>query len=154
MDQDKNKAIESLTSFLEAPKQLQVSQDGPDLEGLSDDLEVSRVASGLTNDKLIGKLLTNTGPDGSKLRNINNLSLQAFEDLYQKILAVNELLNEQERDFILGFISEKIIRLARTNFYMYVRYMAPNILPEGFIDGRHIKLMATSLQKVEQATYR
>ena len=38
---------------------------------------------------------------------------------------------------------------ARTNFYTYVQLMAPFVLPEDFVDGPHIKVMADRLTLAE-----
>lgn len=46
-------------------------------------------------------------------------------------------------------LREKALLLARENFYAYVQYMAPIILPEGFQDGRHIGILAEKFQYVE-----
>lgn len=46
---------------------------------------------------------------------------------------------------------DRLITKARTDFYTFVRLMAPLVLPEDFIDGRHIKLIAEKLQEVEES---
>ena len=148
---DKDKAIDSLFGFLEP------AQDTPvatplDAEALRLDLDVAKVTIGAANDPLIEKLLDIHDADGLKVKRLNKLSVEAFQELYDRIIEVSSSLNKADQQFLLEFISNKIIKLSRTNFYMYVKFMAPEILPEGFIDGRHIKLMADALQKIEWGT--
>ena len=40
---------------------------------------------------------------------------------------------------------------ARTDFYTYVRLMAPVILPEAFVDGIHLQLICEEMQKVVES---
>lgn len=121
-------------------------------DDLERDLEVSNTIAGLTNNKLVEKILLNTDSDGMRTKRLNSLSLEAFEKIYDDILSIGPTLPKEEQEFLVTFLSNRIKALAKTNFYMYVKYMAPFTLPEGFIDGRHIKLIATELQKVEKAT--
>jgi predicted phage terminase large subunit-like protein len=64
----------------------------------------------------------------------------------------NEL---QEKPFnieeLYDFALEHAIELAKENFYMYVKLMSPDILPEGFIDGRHIEVICDAMQEVERS---
>jgi len=148
----KHVAIDSLEAFLggltkEATQVAEVPS-----EALSKDVEVMQVASGLKNNALVTSLLRSSSSTDGTSKKINKLSLEAFEELYIKIQLVSKNLPDEDKAFLLQFISNKIIEIARESFYMYVKYMAPNILPEGYIDGRHIKLMANELQKVEEAT--
>lgn len=39
---------------------------------------------------------------------------------------------------------------ARESYYSYLQYAAPWILPEGFVDGDHIRKIAKLLQYVEE----
>lgn len=79
--------------------------------------------------------------------------MAAFEELYEKILKIAPSLTPEENSLVLGFIKTKVIELSRVSFYMYVKYMAPVILPDEFIDGRHIKLICSEFQKIEEATH-
>lgn len=150
MQDDKESALNSLLGFLEKPKE--DSLDTPLVQDLTKDKEVLDVAQGLSNDPLLKRVLTTYNTDGVKDKKIGNMSIEAFQSIYDKILQISDKLTKEEKVVILEFISKKVIKYARTNFYMYVKFMAPEILPEGFIDGKHIKLMADSLQKVEEAT--
>ncbi len=142
-DNDAEKAIQDLLGYLDNPGEPLPPVDTKDLQG---ELEVSKVDIGLSNDKLIEKHLSSTKQE-------RELSLSEFEDLYSKIMKkVEELPDGDDRDYLMSYLASKIIVLARKNFYLFVRYLAPFTLPEGFIDGKHIKLMATELQKVEAAT--
>lgn len=170
---EKDNALENLLGFLRKPKENLGEQGGTQstllpqgsvgasselsrasIEYLKEDLEVARVASGLTNNALIEKLLGTTDAQGQKIKRLSSLSLVAFDDLYAKILSISNDLSKEDQVYLTDFISKKIIAIGRVNFYMYVKYMAPNILPEGFIDGRHIALMAKELQGVEEATFK
>lgn len=44
-----------------------------------------------------------------------------------------------------------LIKKARTDFYTFVKLMAEEILPEEFIDGRHIEIICKSLQDVAES---
>ncbi len=46
-------------------------------------------------------------------------------------------------------ILDQLIDKSRNHFYTYVKLMAPEILPDGYIDGRHIELICDELQEVE-----
>lgn len=48
-------------------------------------------------------------------------------------------------------ILSKLIVKARTHFYTYVKLMAPVVLPEEFIDGRHIEIICNELQDVAES---
>jgi hypothetical protein len=144
-------AIDSLFKFLEPVQDTPVAST-LDTEALRLDLDIAKVAVGASNDPLIEKLLDAHDSDGLKVKRLNKLSVEAFQELYDRIIEVSSSLNKADQQFLLEFISNKIIKLSRTNFYMYVKFMAPEILPEGFIDGRHIKLMADALQKIEWGT--
>lgn len=153
--ENNNEAIESLFLFLKPQATTSASDSRKDLpsedavidtEALQKDLEVAKVAAGLTNNKLIESFLKAKGGK------VGNLTLEAFQELYSKIGEVSKGLPKEEKLFLLGFVQKKVLEFSRLNFYMYVKYMANFILPEGFIDGRHIKLMCNELQKVEEAT--
>ena len=51
----------------------------------------------------------------------------------------------------LDKILDGVIEESRNNFYTYVKLMAPEILPDGYIDGRHIELICNALQEVEES---
>jgi predicted phage terminase large subunit-like protein len=53
-------------------------------------------------------------------------------------------LEHSDIDLILDSLIEK----ARDRFYIFVKLMATEILPEAFIDGRHIELICDELQDV------
>jgi len=63
-----------------------------------------------------------------------------------------DTLTYQEKQKASIFIQSVLIEKARVHFPTYVELMAPEILPEGFIDGKHIQYMARKLQKIEQRT--
>lgn len=155
-DKDTKEALDSLLGFLESPKEEPgVEPSTSTLEAPSEllkDLDVAKNAVGLSNDRVLKKLMTTYDEDGIQSKNATKLSVETFLEVYDKVLALTDKLTKEEQGAVLEFISNKVIKLSRTNFYMYVKFMAQEILPEGFIDGRHIKLMADSLQEVEKAT--
>lgn len=51
----------------------------------------------------------------------------------------------------LDHIFDKLISKARNDFYTYVKLIAPEVLPEGFVDGRHLELICKKLQSVEES---
>lgn len=51
----------------------------------------------------------------------------------------------------LDLLYDKLIERARESFYVFVKLMASEILPEEFIDGRHIEMICSELQKVEES---
>jgi len=57
-------------------------------------------------------------------------------------------LSEKEQDMALDELLDHLIDKARDDFYTFVKLLAPEILPEEFIDGRHIKYIAEELQDV------
>lgn len=157
IEENKEEALGSLLDFLEpkeAPTPGVIRDTEINTSELQRDLDIAKVGAGLSNNALLTKLLDNTNSDGTSKKKINKLSVDAFSELYKKISEVSKNLNTEDRAFLLDYVSKKIIEISRDNFYMYVKYMAPNILPEGFIDGRHIRLMADELQKVEEATFK
>jgi len=76
------------------------------------------------------------------------------EELVQNLYEHWNLLTPSEKAKAHEFIQGALTKKARSDFYTYVRLMAPVILPEGFIDGKHIKLMSEELQIVERRTTR
>ncbi len=56
-------------------------------------------------------------------------------------------LKKQLRELLVS----KLVEKARSHFYSYVELMAPEILPEGFVAGRHIKIIADDLQSIEES---
>jgi hypothetical protein len=59
----------------------------------------------------------------------------------------NENHSELSHDDI-DVLLDSYIEDARDNFYTFVKLMAPEILPEDFVDGRHIQLICNELQDV------
>lgn len=83
-------------------------------------------------------------------KQIKELDPALFNALRQGELDLESVpkgMKEQLREILVGALTKK----ASTDFLTYVELMAPEILPEGFINGRHIKLIAKDLQEVEQS---
>lgn len=59
----------------------------------------------------------------------------------------NDLLLKTE---LAAALKKKAILEARRDFYAYVRLMAHLMLPEDFVDGRHIRLICAELMRVER----
>lgn len=77
---------------------------------------------------------------------------RSLEDLVKEIHANWHNMSTSQQAEALPYLERYMQRQARQNFYAYVKLMAPLILPEGFKDGRHIKVIADALQDVEEAT--
>ena len=58
-------------------------------------------------------------------------------------------VKEPTADEILDYLLDEAITMARETFYTFVKLMSPEILPEDFIDGRHIEVICNELQAVE-----
>lgn len=74
------------------------------------------------------------------------------EEIVSSLYESWDLLTSNEKVKARQFIQDVLTKKARSHFYTYVKLMAPVILPEGFIDGRHIEFMADKLQEVERRT--
>lgn len=74
------------------------------------------------------------------------------EELVEELKASWDTLTPKEKLEAIPYIQSVLIKKAREDFYTYVRLMAPVLLPEGFIDGKHIEIMARKLQEVERRT--
>jgi len=60
-------------------------------------------------------------------------------------------LSKQTAEQVLDLLARMSIVKARDDFYTFVKVMADELIPTGFVDGRHIKLIAWELQEVEQS---
>jgi predicted phage terminase large subunit-like protein len=76
--------------------------------------------------------------------------------------AIGKLLVNGEELDITGLSSELRAKLrdaltksltvkASEDFYTYVELMAPEVIPEGFVNGRHIKIICNDLQSIEKS---
>lgn len=72
------------------------------------------------------------------------------KDVALSILLENVELGEKEYDQVLSYLIER----ARKDFYVFVKLIAPLVLPETFEDGRHIELICKELQKIERGVVR
>ena len=57
-------------------------------------------------------------------------------------------MSKKELQVLENQVLALLIEKARENFYIFVKLMAPVILPEEFIDGRHIEIVCSQLQEV------
>lgn len=60
-------------------------------------------------------------------------------------------LSEEELAKLEDSVLDKMIQKARKDFYTFVKLMAPVVLPEDFVDGKHIQLICNELQEVEES---
>lgn len=147
-ESDKDKALDSLEAFLSqsgdggTKGSLELPEGLP--EALDKDLEVSGVLAGFRNDKALKHVLDNGTDD--------NVGLKAFEQVWVKFLEHKDNFSNQELEYVENYVNEQLTRLARKDFYSYVRLMAPQFIPDGFIEGNHIKVFAREFQQVEQQT--
>lgn len=144
-DTDTSSEIDSLISFIGSP-QASTLGDLASKEQITSDLNVAAL-NVTPKRKLSGKQELALANEDTE-----DLSIKAFHSLYDEVAKGIKSFSREEKEFLLGFIQGKVTEYARLNFYTYVKHMAQLILPEGFIDGRHIKLMADELQKIERAT--
>jgi predicted phage terminase large subunit-like protein len=61
-----------------------------------------------------------------------------------------EELPDEALEIIIELQQEEVYRKAAECFYTYVKLMAPEVIPEGYIDGKHIRYICSKLQKVEE----
>jgi predicted phage terminase large subunit-like protein len=63
-------------------------------------------------------------------------------------------MSEEERGKVLKFLHIQRINGAKDDFYLFLRLIAPLILPEKFRDGKHLHLFCNELEKLEKAVVR
>ena len=56
-----------------------------------------------------------------------------------------------QRNKVIKILAEENIRRARDDFHTYVKVMADELIPTGFKDGRHIRLICKELMEVERS---
>lgn len=57
-------------------------------------------------------------------------------------------LSIEEKEKLFSLLMQKEVLRARSNFYSFVKLMAPFILPEGYKDGLHIRILCDKLEDV------
>lgn len=57
-------------------------------------------------------------------------------------------MDNRELDRLETELLTQLIVKARTDFYTFVKLMAPVVLPDTFVDGRHLEIMCKALQSV------
>lgn len=72
-----------------------------------------------------------------------------FEELFEFIR--NNLEKRAKKENNRKLTTDEKVQRARKSFYEYVCLMAPELIPEGFILGRHIKLICNELQEVYES---
>lgn len=61
---------------------------------------------------------------------------------------IEQIDNTEE---VLNLLLDEAIENARQNFFTFVQLMAPEVLPEEFVGGRHIELICSELQAIERS---
>ncbi len=76
-------------------------------------------------------------------------------DLEQKELSWEEFgelslkdMSFEDKERLFKILIKKKVFEARKDFYTYVKLLAPFMLPEGFVDGKHIEYLCKELQNV------
>lgn len=85
-------------------------------------------------------------------KDLNQLPKELLEAIKDKSLDLNGLdsnLKLQLREILVSKLTKK----ASKDFYTYVELMAPEIIPEGYVPGRHIKIIAKDLQEIEESIF-
>jgi predicted phage terminase large subunit-like protein len=62
-------------------------------------------------------------------------------------------LPEQDKQNLWEFLSNTLVLKASKDFRTYVELMAPEVLPEGFIGGKHIDIICADLQAIEASIH-
>lgn len=102
------------------------------------------------------KLKSTKAKSGISLSDITSNS--KFDDVLTTLVEIKDLMKnprtrEEERSQLLAYAKKLPIELAQKDFYSYVRLMAPTILPEGYEDGRHIRLICHIYQNLYLKTF-
>lgn len=56
------------------------------------------------------------------------------------------ILKNEDLELLFDFLCELLINRCRSNYYTFVRTMMADVMPDPFVDGRHIKIIAYSLE--------
>lgn len=83
----------------------------------------------------------------NQFKSLDSTLLEAIKDGTVSIEALDRETKDTLRTALIGVLTQKAAR----NFETYVELMAPEILPEGYIPGRHIHIIAKDLQSIEQS---
>lgn len=85
---------------------------------------------------------------------LENQNIKSEQELIEKLgnLEISTLPLDQQKE-VLDYLAEKSVEKAREDFYAYVKLMAPVLIPEGFKDGIHIKIICKELQDLEKAIW-
>jgi len=76
--------------------------------------------------------------------------VQILAAIRQGTLSV-EGLPENIRQQVLNLLIIENVRKARNDFHTYVALMADELIPTGFVDGAHIRLISSTLMDVERS---
>lgn len=89
----------------------------------------------------------------SKLPNVDAMRLRVKKLILEsdnvEALIRDETLPVDIRALLAELLEETLYEKARQDFYTFVKLMAPEVLPDGFIDGAHIKVICKELQLLE-----
>lgn len=83
----------------------------------------------------------------NKNKDIDNVIMEALNEGQIDI----ESLSKDDKILLREALVGRLTKKARNDFMTYVELVAPEILPEGYLPGRHIKILATDLQSIEKS---
>ncbi len=66
------------------------------------------------------------------------------------LLKNKKVSKKDKEDLLLKLIHLTIVK-ARKDFYVFLKLMAPRVLPDKFKDGRHLKLLTKILMETEKS---
>lgn len=81
------------------------------------------------------------------IKHLSNELSFAIRDGTLDIESLPEEMKQRLRDILVNNLAAK----ARDDFLIYIELMAPEILPEGYLPGRHIKVIARDLMLIEKS---
>lgn len=86
-------------------------------------------------------------------KDISNLRAQCKKLILESqdvaALIADETLAVDVRSLLVELLEETLYEKAREDFYTFIKLMAPEVLPDGFINGRHIEVICKELQDIE-----
>lgn len=85
------------------------------------------------------------------IKHLNKMMIEdeiEYEESYLEEDEEEDVYVDPEVETELNRKLDKLIDRARRDFYTFVKMIAPEVLPEAFIDGRHIEIICDKLQDV------
>lgn len=85
------------------------------------------------------------------LENHKDCPPKTQESIVDYLLGNRKEIPEDYQEKVRDFLVEVTMVEARKSFYVYAKLMATTLLPNDFIDGRHIKKICTELQNIAES---